>query len=397
MSWFKGYVPKPTTSQNQQSESDLREAKRKKLEEERTFRAKRREQLNKQLAAAQASQAEADKALQDLLAIDPDIFEGAEELDVEISDDILNESIEEELENDIMNFDEKNEDNGEDAIKNLGQIKVNWDSEDPVYFFQKLETELQIFSINKQFTKRQALIRLLPDEVAKEFKHLVNLQETQAGDLAYKNLKTALIKGYGPRPEDAFKRAMSRVMVGKPSTLLKLLISDICPTNLIGCTHCIATIWGLFQIQIPTYLKTGLANETFSEQTMHAIMEKADNFWAANQGDKQVSAVEKPVTSASVQAVDPEVSAIGRGRFNGRGNRGNRRGGRGRGGNRGGQSQNQSGGQTQNQPDPRGQRHSSNPPWNSCKAHWVFASEAWQCQSPTTCPMKDKITPKNKN
>ena len=90
MSWFKGYVPKPTTSQNQQSESDLREAKRKKLEEERTFRAKRREQLNKQLAAAQASQAEADKALQDLLDIAPDIFSG--DAAEEVSEDILDES-----------------------------------------------------------------------------------------------------------------------------------------------------------------------------------------------------------------------------------------------------------------------------------------------------------------
>ena len=56
----------------------------------------------------------------------------------------------------MANFDELNEDNGADAIKSLGQIKVNWDAENPQYFFQKLETELQIFSINKQFTKRQA-------------------------------------------------------------------------------------------------------------------------------------------------------------------------------------------------------------------------------------------------
>ena len=59
----------------------------------------------------------------------------------------------------MVNFDSKNDDNGADAMKNLGQIRISWDPEDPSYFFSKLETELQIFSINKQFTKRQALIR----------------------------------------------------------------------------------------------------------------------------------------------------------------------------------------------------------------------------------------------
>ena len=69
---------------------------------------------------------------------------------------------------------------------------------------------------------------MLPDDVGKEFKHIINLQETAAGNLAYKVLKTALIKAYGPKPGDAFQRALSRVMTGKPSSLLKLLISDIC-------------------------------------------------------------------------------------------------------------------------------------------------------------------------
>ena len=290
-----------------------------------------------------------------------------------------------------MNFDEKNEDNGADAIKSLGQIKVNWDSENPEYFFQKLETELQIFSINKQFTKRQALIRCLPDEVAKEFMHLVTLQETQAGDLSYKTLKTAVIKAYGPRPGDAFQRALNRVMIGKPSVLLKLLISDICCNNLAGCC-CSKTVWGLFQNQIPVYLKTGLANETFDATNMHGIMDRADNLWAANQVEKQVSAVSS-TNSAPANAIEnnSEVAAIGRGRGNfsnrGRGNRNRLRGST-----RGGRGNNQNSG-----PDPRGKRHESNPPWNSCGAHWVYADAAWKCQSPTTCPLKNKVTPKTSN
>ena len=224
MSWLSGLKKQPSTS-----EADLRAAKRDKLEadrKERLARAKKRANLQKQFQDAQLAQAEADQALQDFLSIDPSIFDGEDfEIDDSNADDLFNEVIENEI---MANFDELNTDNGADALKSLGQIKVSWDGENPGYFFQKLETELQIFSINKQFTKRQALIRCLPDDVAKEFMHLVTLQETEAGNLAYKNLKTAIIKAYGPKPGDSFQRALDRVMTGKPSVLLKLLISDIC-------------------------------------------------------------------------------------------------------------------------------------------------------------------------
>ena len=90
-----------------------------------------------------------------------------------------------------------------------------------------------------------------------------------------------------------------------------------------------------------------------------------------------------PSVSSPVTTDVGEVAAIrGRGNFRGFRGRNGRgtRGGRGRG--------------NQNQPDPRGKRHESNPAWNSCAAHWVYADKAWKCQSPTTCPMKDKVTPK---
>ena len=119
---------------------------------------------------------------------------------------------------------------------------------------------------------------------------------------------------------------------------------------------------------------------------MHDIMDRADNSWAANQPDTQVSSIEKPAATEKTNEV-AAVTTRGRG-GRGRGQRGNR-GGRG-----GGRGNNKNSNQN-DQPDPRGQRHSSNPPWNSCKAHWQFAGDAWACQSPTTCPLKDQITPKN--
>ena len=376
MSWLSGYKATKKLSESE----IIREEKRKKLEADRLARNIKREAHKKQLEAATRAREEASEILDQFLQIDPDIFAG-DVIDEAIDENILNDSTE------MANFDEKDEENGAEAIKSLGQIKVNWDAENPSYFFQKLETELQIFSINKQYTKRQALIRSLPDEVAKEFMHLVVLQETQAGNLSYKTLKTSIIKAYGPRPGDSFQRALNRVMVGKPSVLLKLLISDICDNNLAGCC-CHRTVWGLFQEKIPMYLKTGLANDDFNSTNMHGIMDRADNLWSANQTtDKQIATVTtNSSVSPPVNAESAEVATVAaRGRGRGRGFRGRNRG------NRGGQ---RGGGTTNQGPDPRGKRHDSNPPWNSCGAHWVYADAAWKCQSPTTYPMKNKVTPK---
>ena len=381
MSWFGALKTTSTRSGNANFTSEAREKRRAELEADRILKAQKRAQRKAFLQAGisapsspslsrantpNLSDIEEDEthSLPDLFGIDFSIFEQQTAT--------------------MVNFDMKNEENDEDAMKNLGQIKIKWNKDDPDYFFTLLETELQIFGIKKQFTKRQALVRNLPEDVALEFKSLVCLQEDKAGERPYKTLKDALLKAHGPRPGAAFQRALSRVMVSKPSVLLKLLVSDICKNNLNGCC-CPSTVWGLFQNQIPLYLKNGLANEILTSDSIQSIMERADNLWAANQ-EPQIAAVSPPVTETTTASTD--VAAI-RGNNRGRGNRG--RGNRGRynsnRGNRGGAS-------NSNQPDPRGKRHESMPPWNSCSAHWVYADAAYKCQSPTTCPLKDKVTPK---
>ena len=69
MSWSSGLKP----SNSNPSESDLREAKRQKLQADRLKRIKDRADRQNQLQAAINAQREADQALQDLLNIDPDI------------------------------------------------------------------------------------------------------------------------------------------------------------------------------------------------------------------------------------------------------------------------------------------------------------------------------------
>ena len=113
----------------------------------------------------------------------------------------------------MADFDIKDENDGADAMDYLWQIKINWDQEDPEFFFIQFENRLKMYSIHKQWSKRMALINCLPYEVGKEFRHLVMLQEAEAGDTPYKTLKDAVMEAYGPRPGDRFTRAMNRVMM----------------------------------------------------------------------------------------------------------------------------------------------------------------------------------------
>ena len=157
MSWL-GYKSKSL----QDNQTDSREEKRKKLETARKERDERRNQLQKHLKQAQIARQEAEQILQEFCDIALDLSDNDTPIDnseVDIEDIIIDPAVT------MVNFDEDNKENGDDAMKNLGQIKVKWNAENPDFFFAQLETELQIFSILKQFTKRQALIRSLPEEI----------------------------------------------------------------------------------------------------------------------------------------------------------------------------------------------------------------------------------------
>ena len=95
MSWLGGYKGPPKKSDSE----DSREAKRKKLESERQQRAEQRDKLRKQVQAAQEDQEKADQAIQDILALEPEILSGDDtvvsESEVEnlLAPDVLSEEI----------------------------------------------------------------------------------------------------------------------------------------------------------------------------------------------------------------------------------------------------------------------------------------------------------------
>ena len=85
------------------------------------------------------------------------------------------------------------------------------------------------YGINRQWDKKNAVAEMLPVDVTEEMKPILRLTEDEAGDHVYKDLKAEILQLYGPREEDAFKKAMALKMTGKPSAFGKQLIHIVCP------------------------------------------------------------------------------------------------------------------------------------------------------------------------
>ena len=334
MSWFGYKAP----STNKPAQVSPRTEKRNQLQAERLARAQQREKLKKQLKAVQEAKEEADLAEAELFALDPEIFEGT--LDgQEISEEILDESTEDLLADATMvDFEAENADDSATAMDNLRSIHCPFNKEDLEFWFSQLEDQLTLIGVKKQWTKKIALVRFLPPEIQIEVKSLLTLKQTAAGTDIYLRIKNQLLKLYGPKPEDSYMRAKSRVLTGKPSQLGKLLVGDICPgeVKLEGC-HCARQVWGMFREKIPVVIRNHIADMPFDHSTYEAVFDKADQVWDSNSGSEPLST---PQVAAATKAGAPaEQAAIQRPqRQNGQG-RNQRNKNKGQSG--GGQSQNQ--------------------------------------------------------
>ena len=143
----------------------------------------------------------------------------------------------------MVNYDQKNEDDDAGAIANARDVKLPFNRHDIKLWFSLIESKMQFAGIKKQWSKRQILIQLIPPEFHSDFKHYLVQQETEAGATAYFDLKTAMVKQFGPRRADGFDRAVARVMTGTPSQLGRLIINDICPgVKPLEACHCADTV-----------------------------------------------------------------------------------------------------------------------------------------------------------
>ena len=379
MSWFDKYRTNPQPS------AATREARRLQLEEERLLRKQKREQYQQQLNAAAKAQEEANQALEDLLNIAPDLFEG-DEIDKEVSLDILDES------DSMTDFDTENGVDGDKAMEKLGAVKCEFDKSDIENWFSELEGQLEVIEVKAQWTKRTALQRFLPVEIKTEAKSLFKLSKTQAGADIYKKIKTELIDLFGQKPEEAYTRAKNRVMTGKPSQLGKAIIEDICtcvPKLKSPC--CARIVWGMFREALPREVRNHIAEYSFAQETYKQVFAKADQVFDSNNSAQPIRNSVVASVSPTPSNPTPEVAAAkpARGGRGGRGGfRGGFRGGRGGSANPPAPNTNSN---SESPPVTRGPRHATakGDSEKLCKIHYKWGENGNFCAAPWKCPMKN--------
>ena len=311
---------------------------------------------------------------------------------------------------DEVPFDMENKDDDAEAWKK--DIKVKFDRHDVQYSINAIESAMKKNGINKQWSKKDAMVTVLPDDIIEECKPILRLSEEDQGAHIYKDLKDEILNLFGPRDEDAFKKAIALRLTGKPSGLGKKLIHTLCPGPKPFTTcHCARIVFGFWEAQLTAPIRSRLAGKKFTAQTYESMFKLADEAWLANGGASTTPTVVAAVTSPTEETPSTEaVSALssrGRGQFRGqsrgrgggqnRGNRGGFRGGRGtgRGGNNSNQNQNQGQNNQQGQkPHQKGPRAAPDVPDNACSQHWKAGRNATYCTDPLNCDWVRIIAPR---
>ena len=307
MSWISGF--KPSTSKAA-TESEIREAKRQKLEAERAerqLRAKQRADRQKQLQSAIQARREADQAWKELLEIVPDILDGPV-----TTEDIPNDILEEENVTIKMAFDKANDTDDKGAMDGLKSVQCPFAKDDIEFWFSELEMQLTCCGIKSQWMKKIALQRFLPIEIKQEVKELLTLNEDEAGEEIYYRIKSELLDLFGKKPEDAYTRAKNRVMTGMPSQLGKAIMNDICDkaNKLDGCC-CSKTVWGMYRETLPVVVRNHVAQLSFNKDTYKQIFTISDQVHSSNQSSQPVrGATVAAVATNTTKGADPEVAAM---------------------------------------------------------------------------------------
>ena len=165
------------------------------------------------------------------------------------------------------------------------EIKLKFDQNNVTYWFNSVESQMKKYGINMQWDKKDAIVPLLPEQILEEVMPILRLTEDEAGPHIYKDLKAEIITLYGPREEDAFKKAIALRMTGTPSAFGKKLIHILCPgaKPFSGC-HCAKIVYGFWEAQLSPPIKSSLAGVKFNQDTYLSLFQKADQVYLANAG-----------------------------------------------------------------------------------------------------------------
>ena len=304
----------------------------------------------------------------------------------------------------MVDFETENGVDGDKAQEHARSIKIEFEPADIKFWFAQLEGEMTMASVKSQWLKRTVLQRNLPNKQKEDVKALLTLNQTEAGNDIYLKIKRDLIRIYAQKPEDSYKKALGRAMVGLPSQLGLQIVDDICKKvpKLEGCC-CAGAALAIWSMALPVNIRAHISDKEFTPQTYKSVFETADKVYLSS---KNVTVASITKSGAAADSLDetlpafstqnqPQVAAVNRG--NNRGQRG-WRGGRGqrgqRGNGRGGQQRGGGQSSSSSSNSNRGPRHHSNPPESCCDRHYRHGDQSYFCLAPLTCPWVTKVIAK---
>ena len=274
--------------------------------------------------------------------------------------------------------DENGADDGDVATK-ADTIKVPYCTKDTVYWFRRLEIQMQIRKIKSQFWKRVVLEANLPAEVNETIKDLLIKEESESATV-YKDCKERILKIFGPKPEQDVALAMGLVMTGLPSQAGKRVKELICKRNFDCC--CPAIVGKIWRDLLPRDVRTAVASYDLSKD-WDAALDRADDVYNATRAGQGAQAVAAVDLNETAPALQHDVAAVNR--------------------QRAGQARSSNNNNSNNKPqkkkfdlsnrDTWGRFHrdfnGQKPPAKICFQHYRYGKQAHFCRNEEECPWKD--------
>ena len=292
----------------------------------------------------------------------------------------------------VVDFDREDGQDGDKANDQARQIKFEFSANDIRFWFAQLEDEMTLASVCSQWLKKTVLQRNLPVKQKEDVKSLLTLTKTNAGQHIYLDIKNELIRIYAAKPQDSYRKALTRTMTGLPSQLGLQIVDDVCKKSIKMKDCCCApAVLCLWSDKLPIGIRAHISNREFTCDTYKQVFEAADQvFLASRQAQVGVAAVslDETLPAFSAQNQPSEVAAIAAK------NKNNKNNGSGSGSNSGGGKNNRNN-KNRNQ-KPR-KKHDSVPDSIAdklCSRHYSHADQAWFCLAPLTCPWKDGCAPR---
>ena len=180
-----------------------------------------------------------------------------------------------------VNFDQENGQDGDKSTDLARAIKIEFEPHDIKFWFAQLEAEMDMAAIKSQWMKKTVLQRNLPNKQKEDVKAFLLLQKAEAGATIYYDIKTELVRIYAKKPQDSYKQALTRTMVGLPSQLGYQLVNDVCKkpaAKLVGCC-CAGHVQALWSMQLPVNVRGHISDMEFSAATYKDIFQSADRVY----------------------------------------------------------------------------------------------------------------------